>query len=176
MFSIAAERSLLEASFLDLKLLTIDAPDGTRFERVVVRHPGAVAVVAVHEGDVLLIRQYRAPIDDVILEIPAGKLDVPGEDHAVAAVRELEEEIGFTARRVDHVVSFFTGPGFTDEVIHLYRATDLEPVPPRPHGVEEEVAEVVHVPLGEVAAMIADGRIRDAKTILALQAALLARP
>ena len=175
MFSIADERSLTEALFLDVKMLTVAAPNGSTFERVVVRHPGAVCVVAVHDGDVLLINQYRAPVDEMLLELPAGKLDVEGEDPAVAAVRELEEEIGFTAGSVELLVSFYTGPGFTDELIHLYVADDLTPVEARPHGVEEEAAEVVRVPLGRAMDMIAEGQIRDAKTILGLQAALLAR-
>ena len=174
MFSIAAERSLLEVLFLDVTMLTVLAPDGQEFERVAIRHPGAVAVVAIDRDEVLLIRQYRAPVDATLLELPAGKLDVPGEDPVRAAIRELEEEVGYTTPTVDHLTTFFTGPGFTDEVIHLYLATGLEPVEQRPHGLEEENAEVVRLPLGEIRGMIASGGIRDAKTILGLQAALLA--
>lgn len=174
MFSITAERNLLEALFLGVDMLTVRGPDGSEFERVVIRHPGAVAIVAVDAGDVLLIRQYRAPVDETLLEIPAGKLDTVDDGPRTAAVRELEEETGFTAGEMRHLSTFYTGPGFTDEVIHLFAAHDLTPVPPRPHGAEEEVAEVVRVPLAGVAAMIADGRIRDAKTILALQAVMLA--
>lgn len=173
MFSVKFERSLLEVLFLDVAMLTVSAPDGTEFERVAIRHPGAVAIVALHDGAVLLIEQYRAPVDETILELPAGKLDVAGEDPAAAAVRELEEEVGYTAGRVEHLMSFYTGPGFTDELIHLYVGTDLEPVPIRPHGVEEEAARVVRVPLDEVPLLLAAGRVKDAKTIAGLQAVLL---
>ncbi len=174
-FSITAERSIAEVLFLDVTMLTVAAPDGTEFERVAIRHPGAVSVVAVDGDAVLLIEQYRAPVDETILELPAGKLDVEGEDPVAAAVRELEEEVGFTAGRVEHLMSFYTGPGFTDEVIHLYLGTDLEPVPIRPHGVEEEAARVTRVALDDVPDLIATGRIKDAKTIAGLQAVLLRR-
>lgn len=176
MFSITDERSIAEVLFLDVAMLTVKAPDGSEFERVAIRHPGAVAVVAVDSDDtVLLIEQYRAPVDETILELPAGKLDVAGEDPAAAAVRELEEEVGFTAGHVEHLMSFYTGPGFTDELIHLYLGTDLQSVPIRPHGVEEEAARVTHVPLADVPGLLRAGRIKDAKTIAGLQAVLLRR-
>lgn len=175
MFSVSGERSLLEVLFLDVTMLTVSAPDGRQFERVAIRHPGAVGIVALDGDDILLIEQYRAPVDETILELPAGKLDVAGEDLGGAAVRELEEEIGYTAGRVDHLMTFYTGPGFTDELIHLYLGTELEPVPIRPHGVEEEASHVVRVPLDEIPDLIATGRIKDAKTIAGLQAVLLQR-
>ena len=173
-FVITGERTVAEVLFLDVAMLTVAAPDGATFERVAVRHPGAVAMVAIDdEGAVLLIEQYRAPVDETILEIPAGKLDVDGEDPATAAVRELEEELGYTAGHVEPLMSFYTGPGFTDEVIHLCLGTDLSPVPHRPHGVEEEVASLVRVPVAELPGWLAAGRFKDAKTIAGLQAVLL---
>lgn len=175
-FSIVDERSLVNVSFLDFTVLTVQAPDGSTFERVAIRHPGAVAVVAIHEGAVLLIEQYRAPVDATMLELPAGKLDIPDEDPAVAAVRELEEEVGHTTDRVEHLMTFYTGPGFTDELIHLYLATELRPVASRPHGVEEEAARVVPVPVEELPGLLAAGAFRDAKTIAGLQAFALRTP
>lgn len=175
MFSVSGERSLLEVLFLDVAMLTVVAADGREFERVAIRHPGAVGIVALDEESVLLIEQYRAPVDETILELPAGKLDVAGEDPAEAAVRELEEEVGYTAGHLEHLMSFYTGPGFTDELIHLYLGTDLQPVPIRPHGIEEEAARVVRVSLDELPDLLATGRIKDAKTIAGLQAVMLRR-
>jgi 8-oxo-dGTP pyrophosphatase MutT (NUDIX family) len=173
-FAITGERSVAEVLFLDVAMLTVAAPDGTTFERVAIRHPGAVGIVPLDdEGAVLLIEQYRAPVDETILEIPAGKLDVDGEDPAVAAVRELEEELGYTAGNLEPLMSFYTGPGFTDEVIHLYLGTELTAVPHRPHGVEEEAARLVRIPVDELSGMLAAGRVKDAKTIAGLQALLL---
>ena len=172
-FSVVAERSVRDILFLKVRMLTVEGSDGVRFERVVVRHPGAVAIVAFVHDEVLMIRQYRAAVDEMLLEIPAGKLDIEGEEPGLAAIRELEEEVGYTAGRVEHLLTFYTGPGFTDERIIVFMAHDLSSVEARPHGAEEEAAEVVRLPRGSIAGMIASGEIRDAKTVVGLQAALL---
>lgn len=172
-FSVTDVTSATDFGFLRVERLMIRSPHGSAFERVVVRHPGAVAVVGVVGGAFVMIRQYRAAFDGPVLEIPAGKLDVDGEQADVAAIRELEEETGHTAGRVEELLTMYTGPGFTDEMITIYRAHDLKPVPPRPVGAEEELAEVVFVPIEEAAAMIARGDIRDAKSIVGIQAVLL---
>ena len=90
-------------------------------ERTVIRHPGAVAVVAVDGSDVVLIRQYRSPTDSMLLEIPAGKLDLPGEDLIEAARRELEEEVGLAATSMELLASFWTTPGFSNERLWVYQ-------------------------------------------------------
>lgn len=153
---------------------TFEAPDGRRFERDVVHHPGAVSVVPVTDaGEVVLVRQYRAAVDDELLEIPAGKRDKHGEDPETTARRELEEEVGFSADHLEPLARFYNSPGFCDEDSHVFAARGLRAVPRESQGVEEEHLTVHHVPLGEVAAMIADGRIRDAKTIIGLSLVLL---
>jgi len=115
---------------------------------------------------VILIRQYRHAVGGYIYEIPAGKLH-PGEDPLVCAQRELEEEIGYKAGVLDPVISAFTTPGFTDEVIHIYRATQLQPG--KQNLGHDEVLAVAEFPLEKTIAMIREGVIQDAKTIVGLQ-------
>jgi 8-oxo-dGDP phosphatase len=146
-------------------------PDGTHYEREVVHHPGAVGVVPLHaDGAVTLLRQYRAPIDRVLWEVPAGLRDVEGEDPATTAARELAEEAGLQAGSLEHLVTFHNSPGFSDEQVILYLATGLSEVPDDRQGIEEQHMEVARVPLSEALAMVDDGRISDAKTVIALLA------
>jgi ADP-ribose pyrophosphatase len=130
-----------------------------------VRHPGAAAVVPfVSTEEVLLLRQYRHAAGGTIWEVPAGKLD--GEDPEVCAARELEEEAGQRAGRLEKLAAIWTTPGFTDERIHLFAAFDLEPVPQRLD--EDEVIEVVRLPLADALGLIWSGELCDAKSALAL--------
>jgi ADP-ribose diphosphatase len=140
-------------------------PNGRRVELDVVRHPGAAAVVPfASDRDVLLIRQFRHAAGGTIWEVPAGKLD--GDAPEVCARKELEEEAGRRAGRLERLGSIWTTPGFTDEVIHLFAAFELEPVPARHEP--DEVIEVVEMPLARAVQMIWDGELRDAKSALAL--------
>ena len=174
-FRIRGSETVGQFGFLKLEDLTVETPTGI-VNRMAVRHPGAVAVVAVRGADVLLIRQYRAPIDGLLLEIPAGKLDIDGEPAVVAAARELEEEIGYRPGVIDHVADFYTAPGFTDEYMSLYFATDLTEVPHAPVGAEEKAAEIVAVPIAKISALLLSGTVRDAKTFIGLQWLLLQSP
>jgi 8-oxo-dGTP pyrophosphatase MutT (NUDIX family) len=150
------------------------SPDGERFTRDVVRHPGAVAVVPATTRDtVLLVRQYRGPVDRVLFEIPAGTRDVHGEDPAHTARRELQEEVGMRAGSVEKLTSILNSPGFCDEETLVYLARDLEPVPTDREGPEERFIEVVERSWEEIDAMLAAGDIVDAQTVIGL---LLARP
>ena len=171
-FELVGAREITTSAFLRLEELTLRSPSGAEVRRTVVRHPGAVAVVPVDGKDIVLIRQYRAPLDAAILEIPAGKLDMPGEDKEAAARRELEEEVGLRAGAMELVTTMWTAPGFADEKMWIYLATDIEPGEAKPHGAEEEVAEVVRIPLSDVPALLASDALDDAKTIVGLQAAL----
>jgi ADP-ribose pyrophosphatase len=142
-----------------------ELPGGKTIELDIVRHPGAAAVVPFESDDVvLLIRQFRHAVGGTIWEVPAGKLD--GEAPAACAARELEEEVGRRAGRLEPLASIFTTPGFTDEVIHLFAAFDLSPVPQRLE--HDEVIEVVPTPLARALEMIWSGELRDAKSSLAL--------
>jgi len=142
-----------------------ELPGGRRVELDVLRHPGAAAVVPfTSERSVLLIRQYRHAAGGTIWEVPAGKLD--GDTPEVCAAKELEEEAGRRAGRLEKLGWIWTTPGFTDEVIHLFAAFDLEPCPQRLE--HDEVIEVVEVPLTEALAMVWRGELRDGKSALAL--------
>lgn len=149
---------------------TFQDPSGQRFERDLVHHPGAVSVVPVFEDKrtVLLVRQYRAAVDRVLLEIPAGKRDVDGEDPEVTAARELEEEVGLRAGRLRKLAEFFNSPGFCDEHSFVYMATGLEGAEVSAQGVEEEHMTVEEVALDDVASLIASGDLVDAKSIIGL--------
>ena len=113
--------------------------------------------------------QYRAPVDQHLLEVPAGKRDVADEPPIETARRELEEEVGMRASVIEPVTGFHTGPGFTNEFIHLFVATGLESVEAKPHGAEERHAQVVRVAVADVPDLIAAGSVTDVKTLVALQ-------
>jgi ADP-ribose pyrophosphatase len=174
-FTVRSTRRAADVGFLAVDEVDIEAPDGEAMRRVVVRHPGAVVIVPV-EADgttVLLVRQYRAAIDRHVLEVPAGKRDVDGEEPARTAARELEEELGVRAGRLVKVAEFFNTPGFCDEHSHLYVALDLERVDaPAPTSPEERDMTETSVSLADVDALVAAGELQDAKTIIGL---LLAR-
>lgn len=161
-----APRTVFEGRFRVVDY-PITGPDGVRFDRQVTLHPGAVTVLAHTAGNIVLVRQYRASVDEMLLELPAGKLD-PGEDPAACARRELEEETGLRPARVEVLSELLMSPGFCDEVMWLYLAEDLEPCAPNPQGAEECHMDVVHVPLAEAVAMVGDGRVRDAKSMLGI--------
>ena len=167
---VGEERTLHAGHVLRLVEAEFEAPDGSRFTREIVRHPGAVSVVALlDDGDtVVCVRQYRAALDEVLLEIPAGKLDVVGEDPAVCAARELEEEVGLRADTLERLATFRNSAGFCDERSHVYLGTGLTETSDDRQGVEESHMTVEHVSLADVPAMIADGRLTDAKTIIGL--------
>jgi ADP-ribose pyrophosphatase len=148
---------------------TFESSDGHRFERDIVHHPGAVSIVPLmDDGRVVLVRQYRAPVDREVLEIPAGKRDVDGEEPALTARRELVEEVGLEAARIELLVEFFNSPGFCDEYSFTYLATGLTGVERAPVGHEEEAMQIEYVPLDDVPALIAAGELVDAKTIIGL--------
>lgn len=163
-------RVLAQASFLTMDRVHLTDPEGHAVARVVVRHPGAVAVVAMDGDEVVLLSQYRAPLGRQLLEIPAGKLDHSGEDLATAAARELAEEVGL-AGTVVPLITMNTTPGFCDETIAIFLATDLHSVPTAPHGAEERAAIVVRMTLVDAIAAVFSGAITDAKTIIGLLAA-----
>ncbi|WP_396208222.1 NUDIX hydrolase [Gemmatimonas sp.] len=145
-------------------------PDGSTGTLEMIRHPGASAVVPVlgdpgDDPEVLLIRQYRYAADQFLYEIPAGRLD-PGETPADCARRELQEETGYSAERVEHVFTMYTTPGFTDEKIHLFVATGL--VAGQAHREADEFMELVPTRLSRALSMVEQGEIQDAKTALAL--------
>jgi len=141
-------------------------PSGRELELDIVKHPGAAAIVPfVSETDVLLIRQYRHATRDTILEVPAGKID-PGESPLSTAARELEEEVGQRAGRIEELGWIWTTPGFTDEKIFLYAGFDLEASKSRPE--DDEIIEAFRISLEEALDLIWRGELTDAKSALTL--------
>ncbi|MBT8203664.1 MAG: NUDIX hydrolase [Acidimicrobiia bacterium] len=148
-----------------------DTPDGGTMTREYVRcHPGSVVVLPYTGTHIVLLRQFRAPVGEVVYELPAGKRDVAGEDPAETARRECVEEAGLLPGRLELLHVFYNSPGYSDEQSWLYLAEDLTAVPSDPQGPEEQAAEVVELDLDEALELVAAGTIKDAKTIIALYA------
>lgn len=162
-------RRLARGVFLELERIHLLGPDGGSAVRDVVRHPGGVAMLPIdRRGRMWFFRQYRVAIGREVLEIPAGKLDVPGEDLETAVRRELSEELGAEGGTISALGRMLPSPGYTDEVIHLYAVDGIVAGRRRPDGLEEHHAEVVVLPVDDVMAMLDAGEIEDAKTQLAL--------
>jgi 8-oxo-dGTP pyrophosphatase MutT (NUDIX family) len=166
-FTVLETEEIFDGYRIDVVRDKVQAPDGTVFEREVVKHPGAVAVVAVNDNEqVLLIRQFRTPIRRALLEIPAGTRDVDGEPPEQTALRELHEEAGVKARSIHELGRFWNSPGFCDEETVIYLATDLETVTPERDGPEEREIEVHEIGLDEVEDhLLADGTV-DMQTMV----------
>jgi len=159
-------KSIYEGRVVRLRLDRVELPNGRPVELEVVRHPGAAAVVPVdRDGNVLLVRQYRHATSGWLIEVPAGKLDA-GEDPETCARREVEEETGHRAGRLDPLGWIWTTPGFTDERIWLFLARDLTVTEQRLE--HDEVLTVERLPIAEAAARAAAGEIVDAKSVCAL--------
>ena len=174
-FRKVGERQVHDGAFVHVVVATFEGPDGTRFERELVRHRGAVAAVALTPDGrgAYLVRQYRPTVEDVVLELPAGMCDVDGEPREETARRELIEEAGQRAvGELELLTEYWVAVGLTDERMSIYLSRQNEPCAPNPQSSEEELMEVVEVTLDDVPAMVADGRICDGKTITGL---LLAR-
>jgi len=168
-FRVVDSTARCRAGFLAVEELLVAGPDGDRFTRHVVRHPGAVVVVPVDGDEVIMVRQWRAAVGAELLEVPAGKRDVDGEPPETTAARELAEEIGYRPGRLDPLAEFYNSPGFCDEHTHLYCATDLEALPARDAvSPEEQAMTIERVPLGAAGALVASGLLVDAKSIIGL--------
>lgn len=159
---------LYEGRILNLRRDRVRLPNGREATREVVEHPGAVAIVALDDGrNVYLVRQYRHPIGRETLEIPAGKLDA-GEEPLACARRELAEEVGLAAANWRLVLTFYTTPGFSDEIMYLFLATGLHPY--KEESDADEFIEVMRLPLEEAVDQIFKGAIQDAKSMAGLLA------
>jgi ADP-ribose pyrophosphatase len=156
-----------EGRILDLEVDRVRLPNGGETTREVVRHRGAVVVLPLHEdGRIEFVRQFRYPMGEVLLELPAGKLD-PGEKPLACASRELAEETGWKPVELHALGSFFTTPGFTDEVLHAFIATPLGTAPEVAQD-PDEVIEIVTMTVEEALAACREGAIRDSKTLATL--------
>lgn len=168
---VASER-IYQGRIISVRQDTVELADGREAKREIVEHANVVAIVPLDaEGRVVLVRQYRLPAEDVLLEIPAGGID-EGEDFEAAAQREMAEETGFRAGKLKRLGGFYVSPGYVTEFIHVFLATDLteEAVA----ADEDEQIEVVKMPLAEALALIDSGGIKDAKSIVGLMRAATA--
>ncbi len=167
-----SRRVIYQGKIFDLIVDDVEYPDGVSGIREVVHHPGGAAVVPLlDDGRVIMVRQLRYPFGRHILELPAGKL-APGEDPAVCAARELTEETGWVAGRLERLTSILTTPGFCDEVLHLYLGTGLRQSPQGHRRERGEFTMAVEiVPFADAMSMVRRGDIEDAKTIVGLMMA-----
>jgi 8-oxo-dGTP pyrophosphatase MutT (NUDIX family) len=168
-FQNLGETLIFENPIFRLMNVSFVSPNGEQFERQIVRHPGAVAVLPLHDdGTVTLVSQFRGSIGGNLIEIPAGLLDVPGEDLVTAAARELHEEVGLRAAKMEFLTTYHAAVGFADEALTLFVATGLTDIGSDLQGPEEAFLEVLRIPVEEAMAMIKRGEITDGKTVIAL--------
>lgn len=160
-----SSQTIFEGHIVKLTVDQVRLPDGNLAGREVVHHPGGVAVLALdEENNVFLVRQYRYPIRQLLLELPAGKLDHGAEeDRLLGAKRELSEETGLEAQEWTYLGYTLASPGFCDEALHMYLARKL--TRKRQHLDEDEFLDVVTMPFAQLAEQVMDGTITDAKTV-----------
>jgi ADP-ribose pyrophosphatase len=158
---------IFQGKIISLEVVHVELPDGQIATREIVRHPGAVCVLALLDDKMLVVEQYRKPLGKSQVEIPAGKLEA-GEDPLEAAGRELEEETGYHCDELRHICSYYTSPGFADELIHFYVAEHL--IKGQVNLDEDEFLECEAITLEQAQQYIAEKRISDAKTIAAIYA------
>ncbi|WP_203361834.1 NUDIX hydrolase [Bacillus sp. REN10] len=160
---------IFEGRIIRLQVDDIVLPDGKMGKREIIKHPGAVAVLALTaEGKIILVEQYRKALERSIIEIPAGKLEAK-EEPEVCARRELEEETGYACESMTLLQSFYTSPGFADELVHVFIAKGLVKKENARSLDEDEFVEVMEVTLTEAEQLIKEQRIFDAKTVYAIQ-------
>jgi ADP-ribose pyrophosphatase len=158
---------IFKGKIISLQVDQVTLPNGGTASREIVKHPGAVAVIPLLGDKMIVVEQYRKPLEKSQVEIPAGKLD-SGEEPLTAALRELEEETGYKSDNIRLVSSFYTSPGFADEIIHLYIAEDLVKGTANPD--EDEFLDCEAITLEQAQQYMREGRISDAKTIMAVYA------
>ena len=168
-----SQKYYFQGNIMSARLDQVKLPNGKTAPREICEHLGGVGVLPIDkDGNIILVRQYRYPYDELTLEIPAGKLDHgEGEDIEACGMRELKEETGCTAGRIVPLGCIYPSPGFLTEVVHMFAALDLTEGEMQPD--EDEFVEVVRLPIAEVEQMVARDEIRDAKTALALYRARL---
>lgn len=161
-----SSQPIYDGRIIKVKVDEVQLPNGNTAKREIVNHQGAVAVMPLtDDGKLIAVRQFRKPLERTIVEIPAGKLE-PGEEPLACAIRELEEETGYTAQKMELLSSFYTSPGFADELLHVYVATGLTKGESRPD--EDEFVDVLALTLEQARELHRTGEIRDAKTVVAL--------
>jgi len=161
--TIATEK-IFDGKIISLQVDDVTLPNGKTSKRELVKHPGAVAVIPVtKDNKIVFVEQYRKPLEKSIIEIPAGKLE-NGEEPKATAIRELEEETGYTTNELSFITSFYTSPGFADELLYIYITDQLKALEHPVEGDEDEFVEIVELTLEEAKQYVEEERIHDAKT------------
>lgn len=161
-----SSKTIYSGKIINLRLEEVLLADGKTSTREIVEHPGAVAIIPVFaNNDILLVRQYRKPVEQILYELPAGKLG-KDEDPLACAQRELLEETGYSAREVTKIFDFYTTPGFSNEIMHIFLAQGLSSGSQNLDG--DEFIQVERMPLNKLLAMVKNGEIKDAKTIIGI--------
>lgn len=154
---------------ISLQVDEVELPNGKTSNREIIKHPGAVAILPItNDGKIVMVEQFRKALERTLVEIPAGKLET-GEKPEVCARRELEEETGYSCENLDWLISFYTSPGFADEIVHLYVATGLTKKENAATLDEDEFVNILELSLTEAKQFIDDKKIYDAKTAYAVQ-------
>ncbi|MGG6431337.1 NUDIX hydrolase [Anoxybacillus sp. D401a] len=162
------QKRIFSGKVIDVYVEDVLLPNGETSKREIVKHPGAVAVLAItEENKIVLVRQYRKALERVLVEIPAGKLE-KGEAPLETAKRELEEETGYVCEKMEPLHSFYTSPGFADELVHIFLAKGLTKKSEKQMLDDDEFVDVLEVTLEEALNMVEEKQIYDAKTIYAL--------
>lgn len=160
---------IFKGRVISLQVDEVELPNGKTSKREVVKHPGAVAIIALTEDQrIVMVEQYRKALERTIIEIPAGKLE-KGEQPENCAIRELEEETGYSCLKMEWLISFYTSPGFADELVHLYVATGLKQKENAATTDEDEFVNLREVTLEEALGLMKEQKIYDAKTAYAVQ-------
>jgi len=161
-----SSRLVYEGRAVKLRVDTVQMPSGRKTTREIVEHSDCVAIVAVDaDGNVLLVNQFRKPVEKELLEIPAGGID-PGETPETTVCRELREETGYLPRRVEKLGGFYSAPGYCSEYLYLYLATDL--IPSQLYAEDTENIRLVRMPITQIPGLITSGSICDSKSIAGL--------
>lgn len=164
---------IFEGKIFDVVVEDVLLPNGKTSKREIVKHPGGVAVIAVtEEGKLVLVEQFRKPLERSLIEIPAGKREL-GEEPHITAVRELEEETGYECESLEFVSAFYVAPGFASEYLYIYEAKGLKKKENSAGLDEDEFVELMEVSLEEAWQLYKENKIADAKTIFALQYLML---
>mgnify|MGYP001416522819 CR=1 FL=1 len=159
---------IFKGNIIEVQVDDVLLPNGETSKREIVKHPGAVAVIPITEDNkIVLVEQYRKPLEKTLFEIPAGMLE-KNEQPLAAAVRELEEETGYTTKNLSFVTSFYTSPGFADEIIYLFITDSLEKLEQPVKGDDDEFIDIVELTLDEAKQFVEEGKIHDAKTRYAI--------
>lgn len=161
-------KKIYDGKIIKVQIDDVTLPNGKAAKRELVKHPGAVAIIPItKENKIVFVEQYRKPLEKSLIEIPAGKLE-KGEKPEITALRELEEETGYTTDKLTYIASFYTSPGFANELMHIYLADELKVVKNPLPADEDEFVEIVELTLAEARQYVQEERIHDAKTNYAI--------